>query len=199
MPCNIAHPSPSTHAHPGSTKPLHSTHGARTTSVCQCRDLALPPQIPNNSVPCAAGRRQSILNVMVPCKCRDLVELGAARPWRVGLAWVLKVPDIDLQDASAPHRMSAARYATSPLTAPEENRFVWIGLKSRPRMGPVCVLLRSMSDSDGLDCVLRRPVAYLTGMHTHSALATIFSGSQMSSSPFSMPATITPLGRSPLT
>jgi hypothetical protein len=39
---------------------------------------------------------------------------------------------------------------TSPLTAPEEKRFVWIGLKSSPRIGPVCVLLRRINDSVGL-------------------------------------------------
>ena len=45
---------------------------------------------------------------------------------------------------------------------------------------------------------LEGPTTRTNDMRTHSALATIFSGSQMSSSPFSMPATITPRGRSAL-
>lgn len=36
---------------------------------------------------------------------------------------------------------------TSPLTAPDERRLVWMGLKSRPRIGPVCVLFRKMRAS----------------------------------------------------
>lgn len=47
---------------------------------------------------------------------------------------------------------------TSPLIPPEESRLVWIGLKSSPRMGPVCVELRKINDSERLPNVLDGPI-----------------------------------------
>ena len=97
MPRNVAHSSPSTHCHGGSSESLHASHGACTTSVGQCGDLTLPPQIPDDGVSSAGGCGERVLNMMVPCESGDLIELRAARAGRVGFAWVLQIPHIDLE------------------------------------------------------------------------------------------------------
>lgn len=84
---------------------------------------------------------------------------------------------------------------TSPLTAPDANKYGWTGLKSRPRTGPVWVLFRSISDSVILGFGQIQSVVNGADFKADSALATIFEGSQISKSPFSMPATRTPCDR----
>ena len=46
--------------------------------------------------------------------------------------------------------ISSVGIRTSPLTPPEANRCVCMGLKSKPRTGPVCVVFLSISDSEAL-------------------------------------------------
>ena len=84
---------------------------------------------------------------------------------------------------------------TSPLTAPDANKCDWMGLKSRPRTGPVWVLFRSIKDSVGLVPSQIQSAVHVTDFEAHSAFATIFEGSQISKSPFSIPATRTPCDR----
>ncbi len=76
---------------------MHPAHGTRTATVRQSGNFPLPPQIPHNRVSRAARRSQRILNVVVPGQRGDLVEFRAACPRGVWLAWVLQVPDVDLE------------------------------------------------------------------------------------------------------
>lgn len=93
MPCNVAHTAPATYRHP-TTKA--ASHGACTTTVRQRCDLTFASEIPNDRIAGAARRRQCILDMVIPSESRDLIELRAARPWRVRLARVFEVPDVNL-------------------------------------------------------------------------------------------------------
>lgn len=78
---------------------------------------------------------------------------------------------------------------TSALTAPDSIRFFWMGLKSRPRTGPVCLLLEKIFAFSALDVQLGRFLA----VSTHPAPFIIFSGLKTLISPVSIPAAKTPL------
>ena len=137
VPCNIAHASPSTHRHARSSEALHPSHSTRTATIRQSSNLALSSEIPDNRVSGAASCSERVLDMMVPSKGGDLVELGTTRSGGVRFAWVFEVPYVDLLGASMGEKRAAADMFTSPFTAPEENRFVCMGLKSSPRAGPV--------------------------------------------------------------
>lgn len=64
-------------------------------------------------------------------------------------------------------------------------------LKSRPRTGPVCIVCLWISDASALRGELQAIFD-----RAHSPPSSILTGSQMSTSPFSMPAEITPFGLS---
>ena len=72
-----------------------------------------------------------------------------------------------------------------------------MGLKSKPRTGPVCVVFRSISDSEVLNKFYPVSQRWLSAIdkNTHSAPARILAGSHNTSSPFSKPAAMTPFGR----
>ena len=76
---------------------MHPSHGTRTTTIRQSSNLALPSEIPDNRVSGAASCSERVLDMVVPCKSGDLVELGTARTGRVWLAWIFKIPNIDLR------------------------------------------------------------------------------------------------------
>ena len=99
MPCDIAHTSPPAHSHTRRTESLHSTHSARTTTIRQRRDLTLSSEIPHNGVSRTTGCSERVLNVVIPCECRYLIEFGTASTRRIRLAWIFEVPNIDLSPA----------------------------------------------------------------------------------------------------
>lgn len=96
MPLNVAHTPPSTNRQSRSAEALQACLSTRTAAVCKCRNLSLSSQIPYHGVASATRCGESVLDVIVPCERRYLVELRASGAWRVGLAWVLQVPDVDL-------------------------------------------------------------------------------------------------------
>ena len=99
VPCNITHASPSTHRHARSSEALHPSHSTRTATIRQSSNLALSSEIPDNRVSGAASCSERVLDMMVPSKGGDLVELGTARAGRVWLAWIFKIPNVDLRVA----------------------------------------------------------------------------------------------------
>ncbi len=64
--------------------------------------------------------------------------------------WGLSDPKYIPKDDKSPNRKYGGEVITSPFIPPDANRVDCMGLKSRPRTGPVCVLFLSMRASEGL-------------------------------------------------
>ena len=205
MPCNSAHaPSPSD-SHSATNCAAKCTC---STTICKGDNFTFATKIPYDGVPRTTGASENILHLLIPSDGRDLIELRAAisrgrgvRFWRI-----IEIPYINLF-VYADAWWDEVRWKwiwwrvswilTSPLTAPEDKRLDWIGLKSSPRTGPVWIVLRRISDSDVLEKRRGDEQLRIGSMgNTNSACAMIFAGSHSASSPFSMPAAMTPRDRS---
>lgn len=101
MPGDGTHASSAAHRHPTSNARL-TRQSTRTAAIRQCDDLPLSTQIPYDSVSSAAGASKDVLNLLIPCYRRDLIQFRAARSWsgRVWLAWIFQIPDVHLSQTS---------------------------------------------------------------------------------------------------
>lgn len=130
--------------------------------------------------------------MVVPCEGSCLVKFGTACTRRIWLAGVLKVPDINLNDVSV-ERLQKRRKPTSPFVAPEDSKWLWSGLKPKPRTGPVWRVLRKSRHPEALQQQVKTYLRHGADV-AYSVPSSIFAGSHIPSSPFSMPAARTPRG-----
>ena len=136
VPCDRAHTSPATDCHGASNRTPERTC---TTTICEGNDFAFPAKIPHQGVSGTACASEHILDLLVPrhaCHFVDLVTTGP-RGGRVRFRAVVQIPNVDLMHHYVKVEARTREKLTSPLTAPDDKRFVWMGLKSRPRTGPV--------------------------------------------------------------
>lgn len=138
MPGDVTHSAPPSNSH--TTTSGHLTRqGTGASSIRQGNDLTFPSEIPYNSVPRATRTSENILDLLIPRDRCNFIEFCTPRTWRwrVRFGGIFKIPNVNLQRLRTANGNSQRKERTSPDTPPDARRFAWIGLKSRPRTGPV--------------------------------------------------------------
>ena len=96
MPSDIAHPASTAYCET-CAETLQPSLGSCATTVRQSGNFPLSSQIPDYGITRTTGCCKRVLYVVVPGERRDLVKLCASCAWRIGLAGVFQIPDVDLQ------------------------------------------------------------------------------------------------------